>query len=57
MHDEHSTEFNEEEFQEYFNATDLNHDGQLSWEEWSTKARQQALDADYFTESEEEPHD
>ena len=54
MHSEHGTEFNEEEFQEYFKATDLNGDGKLSWEEWSAKALEQARDGDYFDSDEED---
>jgi len=34
MHAQHKTEFDEDEFQEYFKATDLNADGKLSWDEW-----------------------
>ena len=53
MHSEHGTEFEEEEFQKYFKATDLNGDGKLSWEEWSAKALEQARDGDYFDSDDE----
>ena len=54
MHKEHGTEFNEEEFQEYFKATDLNSDGKLSWEEWSKNAMEQAREGGYFDSDDEE---
>ena len=54
MHKKHGTEYDEDEFQEYFKATDLNSDNRLSWEEWSKKALEQAVDGMYFDSSEEE---
>ena len=54
MHKEHGTTFDEDEFQEYFKATDLNSDGKLSWDEWYKKALDQAIDGDYFDSSDDE---
>ena len=54
MHAEHGTEYNEEEFLEYFKTTDLNHDGRLSWKEWSTRALEDAEAADYFESTDDE---